>query len=74
MAELPAVRRLSREIRAAGYDMLMINIHEGAGRDVLERFEFKYTPTFIVFNDVGEEVWRGNSIPTSRLINDSLTK
>ena len=73
MAELPAVRRLSREMKAEGYDMLMINIHDETGQVMLERFDFKYTPTFILYSIDGEELWRGNSVPTRGLIIETLS-
>jgi hypothetical protein len=57
------VRKLQRELRSDDVDVLLINIHTEVGQAVLDRFAFELTPTFIVYDAGGSEVWRGNVDP-----------
>ncbi|MBN2469804.1 MAG: hypothetical protein JXN59_03680 [Anaerolineae bacterium] len=63
MSSLPAVRELSTRLSANEIDTLLINIHETTGAMLAERFEFVFSPTYIVFGPNGEEVLRANSLP-----------
>ncbi len=64
MAALPAVRGLQEELAASGIDGLLINIHDETGQAVLSRFDFQFSPTFLVFDSEGEEVLRSNTPPS----------
>jgi thioredoxin-related protein len=35
-----------------------LNIHENGADDLLARLGFRFTPTFILFDESGNEVWR----------------
>ena len=64
MAELPAVRGLEPELKAAGIDLLLVNIHDETGAVLTERYDFELSPTYILFDAGGAEVWRGARPPT----------
>ena len=63
MADLPAVRRLGQQLND-DVDLLLINIHQQPGRTLTDRYNFQYSPTYILFDGSGEEVWRGNRRPS----------
>lgn len=48
------------------FNIMRINIHAPVGREMRERFDFSYSPEFILFNDNGVEVWRGHTPPTEK--------
>lgn len=66
------MRKLQRELRSDNVDVLLINIHTEVGQAVLDRFAFEYTPTFIVYDSTGSEVWRGNVDPGADLVRQLL--
>jgi thioredoxin-related protein len=37
---------------------LRLNVHNQDARRLLERLNFRFTPTFILFDGQGQEVWR----------------
>jgi hypothetical protein len=47
-----------------GIDTLLVDIHGEDGVALRERFAFELSPTFIVFDGAGRELWRGNMIPS----------
>lgn len=49
--------RLERNL-AGRADVVRLNIHEPVGQAFTEALGFQYTPTFILFDSNGEEVWR----------------
>ena len=57
------------EARYAGQLVVIrLDIHTTVGKQIAEEYDFQYTPTFILFNGFGEEVWRTvGSIDESRL-------
>ena len=38
--------------------VLKVNIHSQAGREFSQQMGASFTPTFILFDDMGTEVWR----------------
>lgn len=64
MAAKAAVRALEPELKAADIDTLLIDIHDAVGSALLDRFAFQATPTFIVFDASGVEVWRDHRVPS----------
>lgn len=38
--------------------VVRLNIHDAAAADLLQRLGFRFTPTFILFDKSGNEVWR----------------
>lgn len=48
--------------------MLRVSIHSEVGQTLRERYDFDYTPLFIVFDTQGQESWRGGEIPSQEVI------
>lgn len=46
-------REYKRELR-----VIRVNIQDTKGRQLAEVYDFEYTPTFIFFDQQGQEVWR----------------
>ncbi len=38
--------------------VIRLNIQEKVGRELAPRYGFQYTPTFILFDGEGDEIWR----------------
>ena len=38
--------------------VIRLNIHEAGARELGQRFDFRTTPTFILFDQNGAETWR----------------
>ena len=39
-------------------DVIRLNIQEPVGKEMAKEYGFQYTPTFIFFDENGEEIWR----------------
>ena len=61
---LPSTREIVPELEAAGITPILLDIHSTPGRDLLTRFAFETTPTYIVFNAAGQETLRARSLPS----------
>lgn len=59
----PSVDALIADIEG-DYNVLRVNIHTDAGRELRERLGFSFTPEFVVLDARGVEVWRGHTVPT----------
>ncbi|MFQ5943407.1 MAG: thioredoxin family protein [Anaerolineales bacterium] len=57
MAAKPIVDGIERE-HEERLKVIRLNIQDPAGEALTEHFEFRFTPTFIFFNDAGEELQR----------------
>lgn len=57
MAAKPIVDGIERE-HGQQLSIIRLNIQDPAGEALLERFEFRFTPTFIFFDEAGEELQR----------------
>jgi hypothetical protein len=66
------VRGLQRRLEADGIDTLLIDIHGEDGIALRERFDFQLSPTYLVFDAGGDEVWRANVIPSRGGVLDAL--
>ncbi|MFN2222421.1 MAG: thioredoxin family protein [Chloroflexota bacterium] len=53
----PIVNGLEREW-AGSVQVIQINIQDRANRAMVERLGARFTPTFVLFDAAGEEVWR----------------
>jgi thioredoxin-related protein len=51
------VDRLEKEV-GGQLEIIRINIQEPVGKELAENYGFQYTPTFIFFDENGNEVWR----------------
>ncbi|MHB0924298.1 MAG: thioredoxin family protein [Bellilinea sp.] len=38
--------------------VLRVDIHTQAGQEIASQYRFEYTPTFILFDEQGNEQWR----------------
>lgn len=63
MSALPAVRELSQQLATNNIDALLLNIHDPIGEVLAERFDFVFSPTYLVFTADGTEVLRTNGTP-----------
>ena len=46
------------------FNILRVDIHTDFGRALRERYDFSYTPEFVIFNGDGNEVWRSHVPPS----------
>lgn len=53
----PVVDGLEREL-AGQLIIIRLNIQETVGRELAPVYRFEYTPTFILFDAQGNELWR----------------
>lgn len=64
MQNLSAVSEQTPAIQKQGVEVMLLNIHESPGKDVLERFNFTATPTYLIFDKNGDEIFRSNLLPS----------
>ena len=57
MAAKPIVDGIER-VHEGKLNVIRLNIQDSAGAALLERFGFRFTPTFIYFDETGEEQQR----------------
>ena len=57
MAAKPIVDGIER-VHEGRLNVIRLNVQDPAGEALLERFEFRFTPTFIFFDEAGEELQR----------------
>ena len=69
---LPATQAILPELEAAGITPILLDIHNTPGRDLLTRFAFETTPTYIVFNAEGQETLRARSLPSLTAIQAAI--
>ena len=74
MGNLSTVRGMLPQLQEAGIDTLFLNIHEPPGSELLERFEFRFSPTYILWNASQNEVWRGNDVLNIAELSDLLAQ
>jgi len=65
----PAVDALIADI-GGDFNILRVNIHTDAGRELRERLGFSFTPEFVLLDADGAEVWRGHTPP----VDDALSQ
>jgi thioredoxin-related protein len=53
----PVVDGLENEL-GGQIDIIRVNIQEPVGRELAKSYDFQYTPTFILFDSSGNELWR----------------
>ena len=64
MRDLSTVRGHIPELRPAGMDVILLGIHESPGRELLGRFEFEFTPLYLMFDSGGTEIFRSHDLPS----------
>jgi thioredoxin-related protein len=57
MAAKPIVDGIEAE-HGSALSVIRLNVQEAAAEPLLQKFRFQFTPTFILFDAEGEEVWR----------------
>ena len=57
MAAKPIVDGIERE-HEQKLTVIRLNVQDPAGEALLERYEFRFTPTFIFFDGAGDEIQR----------------
>lgn len=72
MSSLSAVRALQDDLKDDNVDVLLVDIHDDIGRDLTRRYNFRATPTYILFDGTGNELWRGHSVPSPNEILDQI--
>jgi thiol-disulfide isomerase/thioredoxin len=53
----PIVKRLQKEW-VGSVQVLQVNINDREGKAFLDGLGVRFTPTFVLFDDEGQEVWR----------------
>jgi thioredoxin-related protein len=57
MAAKPIVDGIERE-HSGRLKVIRLNVQEPHSQSLMERFDFQFTPTFILLNGDGKEIWR----------------
>ena len=57
------MRGLTGELVALDIDSLLLNIHDDIGMTLRPRFDFVFSPTYLVLTPEGEEVYRSHTTP-----------
>ncbi|UCG24436.1 MAG: thioredoxin family protein [Chloroflexota bacterium] len=47
-----------KEDWAGSIQVLQVNVHDRENRALIERLDAQFTPTFLLFDAFGQEVWR----------------
>lgn len=69
----PAVEALAADW-GEDVNLLSLNVHDPAARPLLDQLNFRYTPTYILFNAQGQEIWRTSGSPHPDEINAQLAQ
>jgi len=75
VTSLPAVRGLSEQLQSMSslqWRVLLLDIHAQPTSAMLERFAFLSTPTYILYDGQGQEVWRANRVPSPESLLEAL--
>lgn len=67
----PVVDELERELGDKIY-IIRLNIQEDVGRELAPVYGFEFTPTFIYFDEEGNELWRTVGEFDPQRVRDSL--
>jgi thiol-disulfide isomerase/thioredoxin len=71
VAMKPAVDRLEDELR----DKLVVrrvDIQSAEGRQLVEQYRIEFTPTFVLFDAAGKELWRGTGKLDAESVRDAI--
>jgi hypothetical protein len=67
IAEKPAVQKLEADLGDRA-NVLRVSINTAFGRQLMERFDVSSTPTFVLFDRQGSEIWRGTHAPNTEQV------
>lgn len=73
MKDLSTVSGHIPEIQRKGIQVMLLNIHEAPARDLLSRFGFEFSPSYLIFDGQGNEIFRSNLLPNIEKIIDLAT-
>ncbi len=54
--------------------VLRVNVQDPAAQPLLAELNFRFTPTFILFNGDGREIWRTNGVINPEEVNEQLNQ
>ncbi|HJO33885.1 MAG: hypothetical protein QF501_02505 [Anaerolineales bacterium] len=66
------MNRLETEM-GEGLQIIRLNVHDPVGRQLGDRFDFRFTPTFIFFDANGIEQWRSLGTLDTDRVRSSVT-
>ncbi len=72
MAIRPVVDQIATGL-GDDFNVLRVDIHTNVGRTLRDRYDFSYTPEFILFDREGQELWRGHTPPFDDQISQVIT-
>jgi thiol-disulfide isomerase/thioredoxin len=73
----PAVDQLEAELDAEisigkQLHIVRLNVQDDVGRELAAAYDFEFTPTFILFDSQGNEMWRSVGTFDPQMVRDSL--
>lgn len=68
MRDVRTVRALQDDLADEAVDVLLINVQDEIGAELTERYYFRVTPTYIIFDANAQEVWHGHNVPSKEEI------
>ena len=71
MAIRPVVDQIATDL-GEDFNIIRVDIHTDAGRVLRDRYSFTYTPEFILFDNEGQELWRGHTPPFEEQISQVI--
>ncbi|MEI6083064.1 MAG: thioredoxin family protein [Verrucomicrobiota bacterium] len=71
VAVKPAVDRLENELREK-LVVRRVDIQSTAGRQLVAQYRIEVTPTFILFDSAGKELWRGTGNVDAEVVRDAI--
>lgn len=71
MAIRPVVDQITTDL-GDDFNVIRIDIHTNVGRTLRDRYDFTYTPEFILFDRQGQELWRGHTPPFDEQISQAI--
>lgn len=54
--------------------VLRVNVQDPAAQSLLAELNFRFTPTFILFDGNGREIWRTNGVINPDEVNEQLDR
>ncbi len=54
--------------------MLRVNVQDPTAQPLLAELNFRFTPTFILFDGNGREIWRTNGVIDPDEVNEQLDR
>jgi thioredoxin-related protein len=71
MTVRPVVDAVEREF-GERLEVIRLNVQDPTGRELAQAYGFEFTPTFILFDSAGSEIWRSVYLLDPARIRDHL--